>query len=219
MFDSIPRWFSRRTVKGLRLSDRYVAPPMPFAFSADQGVAWPEHPWSARRPRHRAAARPRDLEGDRLAGWDRLGPCAVTDPASRCWNSADDPLRAFLRGVNVGGVNLKMAEVAAAFEKAGFTGVRTVLASGNVLLESRAASPRSARRPKPRCARSSVTTPGCSPTISTACGAISDAYPFEREVEGHHSYVTFVTDDAVLDELAELAKRPDPTKRSNAATA
>ena len=39
MFDSIPRWFSRRTVKGLRLSDRYVAPPMPFAFSADQGVA------------------------------------------------------------------------------------------------------------------------------------------------------------------------------------
>ena len=28
---------------------------------------------------------------------------------------------AFLRGVNVGGVNLKMAEVAAALENAGFT--------------------------------------------------------------------------------------------------
>ena len=44
---------------------------------------------------------------------------------------------AFLRGVNVGGVNLKMAEVAKAFEAAGFTDVRTILASGNVLLESR----------------------------------------------------------------------------------
>ena len=44
---------------------------------------------------------------------------------------------AFLRGVNVGGVNLKMAEVAAALEKAGFTNVKTILASGNVLLDSR----------------------------------------------------------------------------------
>ncbi len=44
---------------------------------------------------------------------------------------------AFLRGVNVGGVNLKMADVAKAFEEAGFTNVRTILASGNVILESR----------------------------------------------------------------------------------
>jgi uncharacterized protein (DUF1697 family) len=44
---------------------------------------------------------------------------------------------AFLRGVNVGGVNLKMAAVAKALEEAGFTNVRTILASGNVLLESR----------------------------------------------------------------------------------
>ena len=31
MFDSIPHWFSRRTLKGLKLSDRYITPPMPFA--------------------------------------------------------------------------------------------------------------------------------------------------------------------------------------------
>ncbi|MGH3552677.1 MAG: DUF1697 domain-containing protein, partial [Mycobacterium sp.] len=43
---------------------------------------------------------------------------------------------AFLRGVNVGGVNLKMADVAAALSDAGFAGVRTILASGNVLLDS-----------------------------------------------------------------------------------
>jgi O-methyltransferase involved in polyketide biosynthesis len=39
MFDSIPGWFSRRTLKGLRLSDRYIAPPMPFAQSADEALA------------------------------------------------------------------------------------------------------------------------------------------------------------------------------------
>lgn len=39
MFDSIPHWFSRRTLRGHRLSDRYVAPPMPFAMTADEATA------------------------------------------------------------------------------------------------------------------------------------------------------------------------------------
>ncbi len=39
MFDSIPPWVSRRTIKGWHLSDRYIAPPMPFAMTADDGLA------------------------------------------------------------------------------------------------------------------------------------------------------------------------------------
>lgn len=39
MFDSIPPWVSRRTIKGWHLSDRYIAPPMPFAMTADEGLA------------------------------------------------------------------------------------------------------------------------------------------------------------------------------------
>jgi len=39
MFDSIPPWLSRRTLRGMKLSDRYVAPPMPFGLTADDGVA------------------------------------------------------------------------------------------------------------------------------------------------------------------------------------
>jgi O-methyltransferase involved in polyketide biosynthesis len=39
MFDSIPHWFSRRTLKGFKLSDRYTTPPMPFALTADEGLA------------------------------------------------------------------------------------------------------------------------------------------------------------------------------------
>ncbi len=39
MFDSIPPFFSRRTLKGAKLSDRYTAPRMPFAMTPDEGVA------------------------------------------------------------------------------------------------------------------------------------------------------------------------------------
>jgi len=39
MFDSVPRWFSARTLKGVKLSSRYLVPPMPFGQSADQAVA------------------------------------------------------------------------------------------------------------------------------------------------------------------------------------
>jgi uncharacterized protein (DUF1697 family) len=44
---------------------------------------------------------------------------------------------AFLRGVSP--MNAKMPELAKAFEAAGFTAVRTLLSSGNVLFEARAA--------------------------------------------------------------------------------
>lgn len=67
---------------------------------------------------------------------------------------------AFLRGVNVGGVNLKMAEVATALTDAGFCNVRTILASGNVLLESTCGAAKCARRSKPRYANDSATTRG-----------------------------------------------------------
>ncbi len=43
---------------------------------------------------------------------------------------------AFLRGVNVKGTNMKMAEVCAVFEKAGMNNVTFVLASGNILFTS-----------------------------------------------------------------------------------
>jgi O-methyltransferase involved in polyketide biosynthesis len=39
IFDSIPHWLSRRTLRGVDLSSRYESPRMPFGFSADEGVA------------------------------------------------------------------------------------------------------------------------------------------------------------------------------------
>jgi uncharacterized protein (DUF1697 family) len=120
---------------------------------------------------------------------------------------------AFLRGVNVGGVNLKMAEVARALERAGFTNVRTILASGNVLLDSgtRVDQVRSKAQAALR------DTFGYDAWVLAydlpSVQAIVDSYPFEPEVPDHQSYVTLVSDGAILAELAELAGTPGPGER------
>ncbi len=113
---------------------------------------------------------------------------------------------AFLRGVNVGGVNLKMAEVASALTESGFANVRTILASGNVLLESSAgAAPVRTKAEATLRERFGYDAWVLVYDLETV-RAIVDAYPFEREVDGYQSYVTFVADAAVLDELAALGK-------------
>jgi uncharacterized protein (DUF1697 family) len=117
---------------------------------------------------------------------------------------------AFLRGVNVGGVNLKMTEVAAALEHAGFTHVRTFLASGNVVLDSTADSA-TVRRTAEAALRKAF---GYDAWVLVydldTVKAIRDGYPFEPEVADKQSYITFVSDDAILAELAELAIEPGP---------
>jgi uncharacterized protein (DUF1697 family) len=119
----------------------------------------------------------------------------------------------FLRGINVGGVNMKMAEVADAFTAAGFTAVKTILASGNVLMDSKS----SVKAVRTKAEAALRETFGYDAWVLAydlkAVAAISKAYPFQREVEGHHSYVTFVTDAAVLDELADLAKDAGPDEK------
>jgi uncharacterized protein (DUF1697 family) len=112
---------------------------------------------------------------------------------------------AFLRGVNVGGVNLKMAEVAAALGDAGFGAVRTILASGNVVLES--PSNADAVRKKAEAAlrnRFGYDAWVLVYDVDTVRSIVNE-YPFEPEVEGYQSYVTFVADPAVLDELTALS--------------
>ena len=47
---------------------------------------------------------------------------------------------ALLRGVNVGGVNIKMADLAEVVRGLDYTDVKTVLASGNVLFTTRDAA-------------------------------------------------------------------------------
>jgi len=116
---------------------------------------------------------------------------------------------AFLRGVNVGGVNLKMADVADALTDAGFNNVRTILASGNVLLES-SAKVATVRKKAETALRDRF---GYDAWVLAydldTVRAVDEAYPFERDVDGQQSYVTFVTDADILDELAQLRPGAD----------
>lgn len=110
----------------------------------------------------------------------------------------------FLRGVNVGGVTLKMADVARVLTEAGFADVKTILASGNVLLDS-ASDATAVRTGAERALRDAFGYEAWVLVYDLGeLRTVSANYPFEREVEGHHSYVTFVSDTAMLDELAAL---------------
>jgi uncharacterized protein (DUF1697 family) len=120
---------------------------------------------------------------------------------------------AFLRGVNVGGVNMKMADVAAALTDAGFTDVTTILASGNVVLDGGA----TAAKVRTKAEATLRDAFGYDAWVLVyeldAVRAVAEAYPFEAEVDGHHSYVTFVSDPDILDELAALADEAGPDER------
>ncbi len=120
---------------------------------------------------------------------------------------------AFLRGVNVGGVSLKMADVASALTDAGFSDVTTVLASGNVLMTS-SAKVDTVRTNAEKTLRDAFGYDAWVLAYDTqAVRDVSERFPFEREVDGHHSYVTFVTDADVLDELANLAGDAGPDEK------
>lgn len=86
VFDSIPHWFSRRTIKGFKLSDRYLAPPMPFALTADEGLAMagtgPGSIPGVRSARDVALQPGRGLFKLAAAPWlDRIGPIHRSRPS------------------------------------------------------------------------------------------------------------------------------------------
>ena len=122
---------------------------------------------------------------------------------------------AFLRGVNVGGVTLKMADVAATLRAAGFTDVVTILATGNVVLSAPgdAAAVRTTAEAalRQRFGYDAWVLVYDIETVRT----IVENYPFEPEVEGRQSYVTLISDPAVLDELCDLAAGDEKVARGD----
>ena len=111
---------------------------------------------------------------------------------------------ALLRGVNVGGVTVKSAALAEVFRGLGFTDVRTVLASGNVLFagdggaaEQTAAIEKALTDAFGYSARVIVTD-------QEAVRAVIDAYPFD-EVDDRQPYVIFVSQPGDIRSLLDLA--------------
>ncbi|WP_245542881.1 DUF1697 domain-containing protein [Ruania albidiflava] len=118
-----------------------------------------------------------------------------------------------LRGVNVGGRTLKMADVRAALAEGAFPGARTVLASGNVLL----ASERDAATVGSAVEQILTERFGYQAWVlvrSTAqlAQVVAD-FPFETDEATHHPYVVFCRSAEVLAALREELTETDPAER------
>jgi uncharacterized protein (DUF1697 family) len=116
---------------------------------------------------------------------------------------------ALLRGVNVGGITVKSAELAELFRSLGFDDVKTVLASGNVLFStSEPASAAAHAHLKATIEKGLGERFGYDAWIvlvdHAELAGIVDAYPFE-ETDGVQPYVLFASTPDALDEIAQFA--------------
>lgn len=106
-----------------------------------------------------------------------------------------------LRGVNVGGVTIRSTDLRACVEGLGFTGVRTVLASGNVDVDA-TDEPLEAAKARIEAGLGERFGYDAWVVLVTreALAAVVEAFPWPSR-EGWHDYVTFVSEPAVLEEL------------------
>ena len=214
MFDSVPHWFSNRTLKGFQALGALPGPTDALRSIRRRGARHRRHgAGRAAGARHRPAAWSGFVEGGGDAGIGSHRSVAPQPAQHHPVGIRVTRYVAFLRGVNVGGVNLKMADVAVALTEAGFTDVATVLASGNVVMTS-GAKVSAVRTKAEKALRDAF---GYDAWVLAydidAVRAVSEAFPFAREVDDHHSYVTFVTDADVLDELVALADDAGPDEK------
>ena len=111
---------------------------------------------------------------------------------ARMTNASAQRYALFLRGVNVGGVTVKSAELKTSLTEAGFANVRTVLASGNALVTSDL----DAQEVK-RSAEEAIkhTFDREIPVIVRSQSQVAELVahsPYDADSESHHAYVVLV---------------------------
>ena len=107
---------------------------------------------------------------------------------------------ALLRGVNVGGVTIKMVDLAEVVRGLGYTNVKTVLASGNVLFTTLDATS-VAKRTLEAALRDRFGYEAWVHVLTVdAIREIIAAYPYPRSAE-RHAYVVFAVKPEVRTEL------------------
>ena len=111
-----------------------------------------------------------------------------------------------LRGVNVGGVTVRSADLARVLRAAGFADVRTVLASGNVVLDAATDDPARVARDVEQALRDGFGYPAWVVVVRPErLAQIAAAYPFPRDDAQFHPYCVFASDAGELAALAALA--------------
>lgn len=115
---------------------------------------------------------------------------------------------AFLRGINVGNIRIKMLDLKNAFQDMGFQNATTFLQTGNVVFDS----------DKNISEIKVILEKGLTETFHyqafvllydfEVLAEIVINYPFEKD-EANHAYVIFVEGEAVFEELATIAETVD----------
>jgi uncharacterized protein (DUF1697 family) len=118
---------------------------------------------------------------------------------------------ALLRGVNVGGITVRSADLRELFEGLGFGSVRTVLASGNVVFESSAKESHAALKARiEQALRDRFDYDAWIVLVTRAeLQRAIDGFPFDADDEHRQPWVIFASEDDVLDELAAFAGDAD----------
>ncbi|HKU36425.1 MAG TPA: DUF1697 domain-containing protein [Paenarthrobacter sp.] len=115
----------------------------------------------------------------------------------------------FLRGINVGGINIKMADLKKALSDYPFSQVKTLLASGNVVLQSELSAAK-VKSEFEKCLRSSFGYDAWVVVLTAdRVTALVEACPYPADDKTTHSYITLASDKAMLDELFEAGEALD----------
>lgn len=123
---------------------------------------------------------------------------------------------ALLRGINVNGITIAMADLADCFRELGFIDVTTVLASGNVLftIDRPLVDKTDAAALKERIEAALSERFDYEAYVVIvdveSLDRIVRAYPYDAAREGWHPYVIFSSDPSHLSELAGHARELDP---------
>ncbi|OMH36736.1 DUF1697 domain-containing protein [Tersicoccus sp. Bi-70] len=110
-------------------------------------------------------------------------------------------LAVFLRGVNVGGVSITSAKLKAVLDEEPLTGVRTLLASGNVLLTTRLSAAEAKVLVEQRLREAFGYDAWVVVLTRDAVEKIAADCPFPADSKDQHAYLTLASDPTALDEL------------------
>ena len=118
---------------------------------------------------------------------------------------------ALLRGVNVGGITVKSADLRELFESLGFDDVRTVLASGNVAFDVDRADAAALKRDIESALSERFGYEAFIVLVTTdRLRRVVEAFPFDAEDASRQPWVIFASEASALDDLLAAAGDTDP---------
>jgi len=118
----------------------------------------------------------------------------------------------FLRGINVGGINIKMADLRTALATLPLARFSTLLASGNIVCAADV-GPGELKTLVEACLRENFGYDAWVVVLTQSqLAGIIGACPYPADNKEQHSYVTLASEPAVLDNLEELAQALDDTE-------